>query len=166
MNALEKLLQVVGEIRAVKDPMRIRDNWQLAGRLAERLGGDREEVARAVRTQDVEGLERVVAGIQDKLSPAAARPAPRPEGSGAAFTTEDKAAAMRAFKKRLKLMRLSEESKLGGRQLTGGRKSDIDAILPPEQFPKAMWDQLVADGRLKYTGQGFYALAHEENDAG
>lgn len=66
--------------------------------------------------------------------------------------------ALKAFKKRLKLMRLDAESGLGGGPLSGGKKSDIVAITPPNQFPQAVWDELVRQGKLKKAGRGTYEL--------
>ena len=66
--------------------------------------------------------------------------------------------AMKAFRKRLKLTRLDDESKLGYRPMTGGRKSDIVAIMAPYGYPKEVWDELVAQGKLKDGGGGFYEL--------
>ena len=66
--------------------------------------------------------------------------------------------AMKAFKKRLKLSRLDDESSLGGGAVSGGKSSGIVAIQPPNQHPKAVWDELVALGKLKYTGHGLYEL--------
>ena len=68
---------------------------------------------------------------------------------------------MKAFRKRLKLTRLDEESSLGYGAMTGGRKSSVDAIQPPNQYPPEVWAELVKQGRLKDTGQGFYQLAEE-----
>jgi hypothetical protein len=65
---------------------------------------------------------------------------------------------LKAFKKRLKLTRLDDESSLGRGPLSGGKSSGIVAITPPHQYPRAVWDQLVAQGRLKYAGQGMYQL--------
>ena len=67
--------------------------------------------------------------------------------------------ALKAFKKRLKLSRLDDESSLGHGPLSSGRASGIVAITPPNQYPRAVWDALVAQGRLKYAGQGMYQLA-------
>jgi len=69
--------------------------------------------------------------------------------------------AMKAFRKRLKLARLNDESKLGGRYTSGGKKSAIDAIQPPNQYPREVWDELVNQGKLVNTGQGFFRLAEE-----
>jgi hypothetical protein len=66
---------------------------------------------------------------------------------------------MKAFKKRLKLARLDDESSLGRGPMSGGKSSSIVAIMPPNQYPRAVWDELVARGRLKYAGQGLYQLA-------
>ena len=67
-------------------------------------------------------------------------------------------AAFKAFKKRLKLTRLEEESKLTRRPVTSGKGSDIVAISPPNQFPQAVWDELVRQGKLKRCGPGTYEL--------
>ncbi len=66
--------------------------------------------------------------------------------------------AMKAFRKRLKLTRLGEESKLGRSPLTSGKKSSVVAIMPPNQYPREVWDELVRLGRLKNAGTGFYEL--------
>ncbi len=66
--------------------------------------------------------------------------------------------AMKAFKKRLKLSRLDDESRLGVGSMTGGNASGIMAITPPNQYPQAIWDELVKKGKLNYTGHGLYEL--------
>ena len=65
---------------------------------------------------------------------------------------------MKAFRKRLKLTRLDEESKLGRSPLTSGKSSGVMAITPPNQYPSAVWEELVKQGKLKNAGTGFYAL--------
>jgi hypothetical protein len=86
------------------------------------------------------------------------QPDSKPTGSP---TSQEVKAAFKAFKKRLKLTRLDEESQLGGRATTGGRKSDIVAITPPGQFPQAVWEELVRQGKLKKAGHGTYELVEE-----
>ena len=76
-------------------------------------------------------------------------------------TKEELKAAFKAFKKRLKLTRLEDESKLSRRATTSGQGSSIVAIMPPNQFPQAVWDELVKQGKLKRAGQGTYELAPE-----
>jgi hypothetical protein len=66
--------------------------------------------------------------------------------------------AMRAFRKRLKLTRLDDESRLGGRSMTGGARSSIAGIRPPDQFPPEVWEELARQGRLRSLGSGLYSL--------
>ena len=67
--------------------------------------------------------------------------------------------ALKAFKKRLKLMRLDAESSLGGGPCSSGRSSGIVAIRPPNQYPQEVWDALVKAGKLKTRGDGLYEIA-------
>jgi hypothetical protein len=67
--------------------------------------------------------------------------------------------AMKAFRKRLKLTRLDEESKLGRSPLSGGKKSSIVAIMAPYGYPREVWEELVRQGKLRDAGRGFYELA-------
>ncbi len=86
-------------------------------------------------------------------------PESEPSSSSDSPTPEVLRRAMKAFKKRLKLTRLDDESSLGGGPMSGGKSSSIVAIMPPNQYPKAVWEELVARGRLKYAGQGLYQPA-------
>jgi len=76
-------------------------------------------------------------------------------------TKEQLKGAMKAFKKRLKLTRLDAESQLSRNPLSSGRGSGIVAIVPPIDYPQAVWDELVRLGRLKKAGQGLYELVEE-----
>jgi len=66
--------------------------------------------------------------------------------------------AMKAFKKRLKLMRLDDESRVGGGAMSSGTKSGIMAIRPPEKYPKEVWNELVRIGRLKEVSPGLFEI--------
>jgi hypothetical protein len=78
--------------------------------------------------------------------------------AGGAPSPQELKLALKAFKKRLKLTRLEDESKLSRRPTTTGQGSGIVAISPPNQFPQAVWDELVKQGKLKKAGQGQYEL--------
>lgn len=65
--------------------------------------------------------------------------------------------AFKAFKKRLKLARLDDESGLS----KGSKTSRISGISPPTGFPPAIWEELVEQGKLKRDGGGTYALKDE-----
>jgi len=73
-------------------------------------------------------------------------------------THEDLKRAYKSFKKRLKLTRLDEESKLNYRPTTSGQGSGIVAITPPQGFAQAVWEELVKQGKLKRAGHGTYEL--------
>ena len=87
-------------------------------------------------------------------------PEPEPSTPSGSPTPEVLRNALKAFKKRLKLTRLDDESSLGRGPMSGGKSSGIVGIMPPNQYPRAVWDELVAQGRLKYAGQGMYQLAN------
>ena len=65
--------------------------------------------------------------------------------------------AYHAFKKRWKLTRLDYESRIGKSPLSGSR-SAIVGITAPKEFPKAVWEELAKQGRLKRAGSGLYAM--------
>lgn len=73
--------------------------------------------------------------------------------------------ALKAFKKRLKLTRLDEESSLGGGPFSSGRDSGIVAIQPPSQYPREVWEKLVEQGRLRRAGGGMYELVPQDDNA-
>jgi hypothetical protein len=66
--------------------------------------------------------------------------------------------ALKAFKKRLKMTRLDDESRLGYGPMSGGGKSSIVAISPPNQYPMSVWEELVRQGKLKSAGRGLFEL--------
>ncbi len=78
------------------------------------------------------------------------------ESSPREFTKEELKEALKAYKKRLKLTRLDDESRLGHGAMTKGGKSGIVGVRAPDQFPQEIWDELVRRGRLKYGGNGLY----------
>ena len=58
-------------------------------------------------------------------------------------TPQELKAALKAFRKRLKLTQLDDQSRIGVGPMSSGRASGIVAISPPDQFPQAVWDELV-----------------------
>lgn len=70
--------------------------------------------------------------------------------------------AMKAFKKRLKLTALDEDSRLGKGPFSGGAQG-VCAIAPPNQYPQAVWDELVRQGKLVAAGHGLYELPRRSN---
>ncbi len=148
VNALEKLRQIVADIREPSDPMRILDEWTLAGKLLRGMPVDHKRAGEICASRDIEALDEMVSWLEGianrQMEPAVKVP------------EEVMASALKAFKKRLKVGRLADESKLGGRYTSGGKKSGRDAIIPPEDFGPEVWKALEQAGKLRHTGQGFY----------
>jgi hypothetical protein len=78
--------------------------------------------------------------------------------SAATPSPEELARALKVFKKRLKLTQLDHDSRIGVGPLSS-RASGIVAIAAPREYPRAVWDALVAQGKLKRASQGQYELA-------
>jgi hypothetical protein len=72
-------------------------------------------------------------------------------------TDEELRKALKAFKKRMKLTQLDDDSKLGHSPLTGS-SSKVVSIQPPSGFGRDIWEQLADKGYLKRDGAGFYEL--------
>ncbi len=70
--------------------------------------------------------------------------------------------AFKAFKKRLKLTSLDEDSRLGRGALSGGHRG-VCAIQAPNQFPQEVWDELCRQGKLRHSGHGLYELPRFKN---
>ena len=81
------------------------------------------------------------------------------ESQPPAFEPKELKAAMKAFKKRLKLICLDDQSRIGVGPMSSGRQSSIVGITPPDQYPQALWDELVRQGKLKRSGSGMYELS-------
>ena len=77
-------------------------------------------------------------------------------------TEDDLKKALRAFKKRLKLTQLDDDSKIGHGPMSGGGKSKVVSIQPPSGFGREIWEELADKGYLKRDGTGFYELIKDQ----
>jgi hypothetical protein len=77
-----------------------------------------------------------------------------PIGEASMATEEDIKKALKAFKKRLKLARLDDESGLS----RGSKRSAIQGISPPTGHPPGIWEELVARGKLRREMGGTYSI--------
>ena len=66
--------------------------------------------------------------------------------------------ALKAFRKRLKVTVLDAESSVAGGPMSAGRESHIVGIVPPERYPREVWDHLARQKRLSDRGKGTYEL--------
>ena len=65
--------------------------------------------------------------------------------------------AFKAFKKRLKLTALDEDSRLGHGAFSNG-PAGVSAIQPPNQYPAEVWQELHRQGKVRNVGHGLYEL--------
>lgn len=80
------------------------------------------------------------------------------------FTKETLKRALKALKKRLKVTRLDDESRLGHDAMSRGGGSGIIAVKPPTQYPIEVWQELVAKGRLRSDRNGLYEIIEQESN--
>ena len=73
--------------------------------------------------------------------------------------------ALRLFRKRLKLMQLDADSKLGHGPTSGTGQHRIQSMVPPRDYPVAVWDALARAGKLRREGDGFYSLIEQPGGA-
>ena len=181
--ALQKLSEIVSDLYLSEGAAATR-LWNSARTaLAKITPADDPHVAKVLSVRSVTGLAKLVnelsAGVKsaanrptqtDDLEPTIdAAPLVAPVTPPASRVPDQPAApqqvtpdqikqAMKAFRKRLKLTKLDDESKLGTRAMTGGRHSAVVAIMAPREYPRTVWDELVKQGKLKSSGGGFYEL--------
>jgi hypothetical protein len=72
-------------------------------------------------------------------------------------TQEEMRKALKAFKKRMKMTQLDDDSKLGHSPLSKAAEK-IVSIQPPAGFGKEIWEELADLGYLKRDGIGFFEL--------
>jgi len=72
-------------------------------------------------------------------------------------TDPDLHRAFKAFKKKLKMQQLEEDSRLGRGPMSGARTTVL-SIQPPTGFGREIWVELAEKQWLKADGGGFYAI--------
>jgi hypothetical protein len=84
-------------------------------------------------------------------------PANELPGQSGGIAPEVLKSALKAFKKRLKLTALDEDSSIGHGPFSSGSRG-VYAIQPPNQFPREVWEELCRQGKLRDSGHGMYEL--------
>jgi hypothetical protein len=154
-TTVAKLDELMTAIRAYGDPRQAAGQWKQVYRLLANTELPPGRITGVVGMRDVPGL---AAMIDQLRAPALDAPADVP---GEDICRK----ALQAFRKRLSLTVLDEDSKLGRGPLSKGGGAAA-AIVPPNEWPEPVWQELVRQGKLRYIGHGFYELAKRQAQAG
>ena len=138
-------------------------NWGAAHKLLVKAGVPVASITPVIIGRDLAAFDQLVAGLKGEDTPL---PEESPETSAQeaesasveAIPTETLRKAMKAFRRRVKLTKLDQESKLGVGPMSSGRTAEFESMIPPHEFPAKVWKALAAEGRLEDTGRGFYKL--------
>ncbi len=150
-TVLTKVDELLAAIKGYADPRRAAAEWKQVYKLLEKAGLPTAGITGIVGMRDVARLTEAI-GI---LHNPAAAPA------GEEIDPDVCRAAMKAFKKRSALARLDEESRLGRSPLSKGAVPHAAAITLPDEFPQAVWDELLRQGRIRCIGHGMYEVTPE-----
>jgi len=150
-TTLTKLDELMTAIRSYDDVRRAAGEWKQVYKLLQGTDLLAARVTHVVAMRDVAGLTELIDQLR---APAVAVEPPQADA-------ETCRRALRAFRKRLALTRLDDESRLGHGPLSKGRDSNLAAIVPPSEWPQSIWQELVRKGRLHYIGHGLYELTKQ-----
>ena len=151
-----KLDGLLAAIRGHADPRRASDQWKQVYKLLQATALPSQRVTHVVGMRDVAALSELIAQLR---APADTAAPPPPEAPGADICRR----ALHAFRKRLSLTRLDDESKISSHSpLSKGADSGLTAIVPPHEWPEAVWQELVRQDRLRYIGHGLYELTQQQ----
>jgi len=150
-TTVTKLDGLMAAIRGYDDPRKASAEWKQVYKLLQNGSLPPGRITGVVGMRDVAGL---AAMIEELRAPAPAALADVPN--------EDTCRkAMQAFRRRMSLTILDEESKLGRGPLSKGASGDVAAIVPPREWPDSVWQELVRQGKLRYIGHGLYELGKQ-----
>ena len=142
-----RMREIAGRIAAAGDEDAADAGWREMEQTLEDVGEEeKEEIALPVLEQSLKDVHALLDGW---------------EAGTMSLSDWDKAVlkrALKAFRKRLKLMRLDDEAGALRNPLTKGETSTILGVRPPEQYSPEIWELLVAQGRLRDAGSGLLEL--------
>lgn len=183
--ALQKLSEIVSDLYLAEGGS-AQKLWKNAAAALEKVvDKDDPRAKKIIASRDLSALARLIGELSTEARSAAkgkpaddgpiigetpaSRPAPpaapttqpaqpAPPTEAAAPTPEQLKSALKMFRKRVKLKRLDDESKLGRSPLSSGKKVGSFAIMAPREYPPAVWEELARQGKLKSAGGSFYEL--------
>jgi len=149
-ETLSKLDELMTTLKGYDDPRRASAEWKQVYKLLQGTDLPSASVTHVVGMRDVVRLAEL---IEQLRAPAVAPAEEVPDA-------ETCKRALRAFRKRLAVIRLDDESRLVSRNpLSKGADTRVTAaIVPPSEWPESVWLELARQGKLIRTKDGFYEL--------
>ena len=148
-----RLDELIAAIRGYDNPRRAAGEWKQVYKLLQSTDLPALRVTHVVGMRDTAGLTELVNQLRNPAATTTLSQADTPDA-------ETCRRAMRAFRKRLALTCLDDESKISSHSpLSKGPGSGATAIIPPSEWPEPVWRELVRQGKLRDIGHGFYELA-------
>ena len=148
---LTKAEQLLSAIKAYPDPRRAAAEWKQVYLLLKKTPAAGSHLDNLVAGRDVAGLTKTILELR---ASAAIDPA---QLGASAIDDAILRAALKGFKRRLKLVRLDEESRIDLRDpMSKGGPGQISAIEPPRDWGSEVWTELAAKGCLRRSGGGMY----------
>lgn len=157
----EELDGIVTEIRAAEDSHVAGRAWGKAQKALMKSKADKKHLAQIIMGRDLDELVRLIEHLRSGGTGRPPEEVAEPAAPAGDIDHATLRSAMRAFRKRLKLTRLDDESRINVSPITAGRKSEITAIQPPHEYPREVWQELVRRGELRDVGRGFYELGQD-----
>lgn len=149
---MKKLGDLLTAIKGYPDARRAAAEWKQVFRILQKSDLPASQVSGIVGMRDVARFSEVLSNTQ---TPSETQALP---GEGAP-DVETCRRALKAFRKRLAITRLDDESRISSHSpLSKGDRPSTSAIQPPVEWPQEVWQELARQGRLHYLGHGLYEL--------
>jgi len=150
-DELSKASTLLAAIKAFPDPRRASAEWKQVYQVLKKTPAAGSHLDNLVAGRDVTALEKTIVELR---ASSAIDPAQLAESTIDDATLR---AALKGFKRRLKLVRLDDESRIDLRDpTTKGGSGEIAAIEPPRDWPGEVWTALAARGCLRRSGGGMF----------
>ena len=149
---IAKLDELLTVIRGYDDPRRAGGEWKQVYRLLQKTDLPAARVTHVVGMRDVVRLTEMIEHLRAPASASAPPDVP---------SAETCRRALRAFRKRLALTRLDDESRINSHSPLSKGADSHAAIVPPSDWPESVWQELVRQGKLRYIGHRCYDLTKQ-----
>ena len=150
------------------DPASAGPRWGAMHKAMLKAKFDPQALMRIVGARDLDAMQRAVRQAKGEAVEEPAGTAGAEAGGSAAGSDvplEVMQDALRMFRKRVKLSQLDADSRLGHGPMSGTGQHRIQSMVPPRDYPAAVWEALVRAGKLRREGDGFLSIVEQPGGA-